>query len=187
MITENRIKDWIKISAFENVFDWTKSFITDFKTLFENVTFHDSTLATTHLNFENKLIISFCLDVHWNKEYSYEAETDEDWPYLIIKINDVINLYLDTKDSIKIISDFTTILLDKNLFENLRNLNLPSEILPLDLFKRLSNLTEIHKTKFCDVGGGGLELLHGREIEIILVTEKGEYLEPSFDRLKTNL
>ena len=53
------------------------------------------------------------------------------------------------------------------------------------MLHRLIDCSEVNKTRFEDVYGGNIEILHSSEILILLLDEKGNYLDPSLDKIES--
>jgi len=175
--------NWLSEAAFNNTFDWTKSIKTTFPTFFEYVTLHDSSWQTINLNVTNETILSIELDAFWNKEYTLKTENADEWPYLIIKIPNVINVSYNTVDFATTIIDTSSVVISPSEIEKLIGPLTESQLFPKEFYNRLIDCKELHKTRFDDVYGGNIELLHESEIYVLLIEENGQYIDPSLEKV----
>jgi len=58
-----------------------------------------------------------------------------------------------------------------------------SNIFPKGFYNRLIDCKQVNKTRFDDVYGGNIEVLHGSEILVLLIDENGNYIDPSPDKV----
>ena len=144
---------------------------------------HDSYWQTINLNVTNETILSIKLDAFWNKEYTLKIENTENWPFLVIKIPNVINISYDTVDFSTTIVDTSCVVIEKEEIEKLIRILPQSNIFPKLFYYRLKECNQINKTRFDDVGGGNIEILHDSEISVLLLDEKGNYIDPSLDKV----
>lgn len=178
------IPDWLSISAFNDSFDWSRSIKTKFPTLFEYVTLHDSFWQAINLNITNETILTIKLDSFWNKEYTLHSGDYKDWPFLIIKILNVLNISYNTIDFATTISNTSSVTIENDEIEKLIGQISESRIFPAKFYERLIDSKEIQKTRFDDVYGGNIEFLHSPDILILLLDYKGRYIDPLLE--KTN-
>lgn len=174
--------EWLSIAAFNDTFDWTKSVKTNFTTFFENVTLHDSYWQTINLTITNETILSIQLDAVWNKDYILTENTDS-WPLLIIKIPNVLNISFNSVDIVSAIVDISCRIITSEDIEKLIGTLTESNLFPKEFYERLINCQEVNKTRFEDACGGVIEILHASEILILLLDEKGSYIDPSLDKV----
>jgi len=175
--------DWLSNAAFNDTFHWTKGFKTDFSTFFNYVTLHDSYWQTINLNVTNETILSIKLDAFWNKDYCLKSDNTDNWPFLIIKIPNVLNISYNTIDFTTTISDTSCILIKEEEIEKLIETLTTSNLFPKGFYKRLIDCKEVNKTRFDDIYGGNIEILHSSEILLLLIEENGNYLDPSFKKI----
>lgn len=175
--------EWLSIAAFDDTFDWTKSIKTTFSTFFDHVTLHDSYWQTINLTVTNETVLSIKLDVFWNKEYTLRTENTNNWPFVIIKIPNVFNISYNTIEFATTISDTSTTLITLEEIEKLIGTLAQSNLLPKEFYDRLIDCKEVVKTRFEDIHGGNIEILHGSEILILLIEENGQYIDPSLDKV----
>lgn len=145
---------WLQSLVLADMFQWNNAYQTTFGELFEAVTYHDShwVASITNKSLEHVLIIR--LDGFWNKEYSHYDESIQDWPFSLIKIEDV--------QSIKY----------KRYEDRETNTISSSE----------SHITEgVAVTRFDDIYGGFIELKHNPNIKVLLMSAQGEYFPPNPD------
>lgn len=144
--------------------------------LFENVTLHDSVWYSTFLEQENSWVLVISLDAIWNKEFCHHLE---DWPFLIIKVHDVLSAF---QDFIKDDSFYHTISIADSAAVNLKDFKEWSElgksigIYPNDFHGRLAEMKRLKRTEITTIYGGMLSLIHSPEISVLLYTEAGEML-----------
>ena len=175
--------NWLSEAAFNDTFDWAKSIKTTFPTFFEYVTLHDSSWQTINLNVTNESILSIELDAFWNKEYTLKTENAGEWPYLIIKIPNVINVSYNTVDFATTIIGTSSVVISPSEIEKLIGPLTESQLFPKEFYNRLIDCKELHKTRFDDVYGGNIELLHESEIYVLLIEENGQYIDPSLEKV----
>ena len=175
--------DWLSNAAFNDTFDWTKSITTDFSTFFSYVTLHDSYWQTINLNVTNETILSIKLDAFWNKGYTLKSDNTDNWPFLIIKIPNVLNISYNTIDFATTISDTSCILIEGEEIEKLIGTLTESNLFPKEFYERLIDCKEVNKTRFDDFLGGNIEILHSSEILLLLLDENGTYIDPGFKKL----
>ena len=175
--------EWLSIAAFNDTFDWTKCVKTTFSAFFEHVTLHDSYWRTINLNVTNETIISIQLDAFWNKEYTLKIENTDNWPFLIIKIPNVLNVSYNTVDFATTIVDTSCTIIEPGEIEKLIGTLTQSNIFPKEFYDRLIDCKQVNKTRFDDVYGGNIEILHDSEICILLIDENGNYIDPSLDKV----
>lgn len=175
--------NWLSEAAFNDTFDWTKSIKTTFPAFFEYVTLHDSSWQTINLNVTNETILSIELDAFWNKEYTLKTDNAYEWPYLIIKIPNVINVSYNTVDFATTITDTSSVAIGPIEIEKLIGPLTESQLFPKESYNRLIDCKELHKTRFDDVYGGNIELLHESEIYVLLIEENGQYIDPSLEKV----
>jgi len=173
--------EWLSIAAFNDTFDWTKSIKTTFTTFFEYVTLHDSYWQTINLTVTNETILSIQLDAFWNKEYISTDNTDN-WPFLIIKIPNVLNISYNTVDFATTIIETSCNIITSEDIERLIGTLTESNLFPKKFYDRLIDCKEVNKTRFEDIYGGNIEILHSPEILILLLDEKGNYIDPRLDK-----
>lgn len=178
----NHTPDWLSIAAFNDTFDWTKCINTNFSTFFEHVTLHDSYWQTINLSATNETILSIQLDAFWNKEYTLTSDHTDDWPFLVIKIPDVFNVCYNTIDfATTIINSSCKIVASVEMEDAIETLA-RSSIFPKELYNRLKKSRQTNKTRFDDIYGGNIEILHESEIMILLIDKNGNYINPGFDK-----
>ena len=175
--------DWLAITVFNDTFDWTKSVKTTFSTFLEHVTLHDSYWQTINLTVTNETILSIKLDVFWNKEYTSRTENTNNWPFVIIKIPNVLNVSYNTIEFATTISDSTSTAITSEEIKKLTETLTQSNLFPKEFYDRLINCKEVVKTRFEDIHGGNIEILHGSEIFILLIEENGQYINPGLDKV----
>jgi hypothetical protein len=175
--------EWLSIAAFDDSFDWTKSIKTTFSTFFEHVTLHDSYWQTINLTVTNETILSIKLDVFWNKEYTLRSDNTNNWPFVIIKIPNVLNISYNTVEFATTISDTSTTLITSEEIEKLIGTLTQSTLFPKEFYDRLIECKQVVKTRFDDIHGGNIEILHGSEILILLIEENGQYIDPGLDKV----
>lgn len=174
---------WLSEAAFNDTFDWTKSIRTTFPTFFEYVTLHDSSWQTINLNVTNETILSIELDAFWNKEYTLKTENADEWPYLIIKIPDLINVSYNTVDFATTICDTISVKVSSDELEKLIGPLTQSTLFPKEFYNRLIDCKELHKTRFEDIYGGNIEFLHASAIHVLLIEENGQYIDPLLEKV----
>ena len=175
--------DWLSIAAFNDSFDWNKALKTTFPTFLEYVTLHDSYWQTINLNVTNETILSIKLDAFWNKEYTLKEHNTDNWPFLVIKIPNVINVSYNTVDYATTISDTSSVKIQAEEIELLIGILTESQLFPKEFYARLIDCKEVYKTKFDDIYGGNLEILHGADIYLLLIDEDGNYIDASLDKV----
>jgi len=175
--------NWLSEGVFNDTFDWTKSIKTTFPTFFEYVTLHDSSWQAINLNVTNETILSIEFDAFWNKEYTMKTENADEWPYLIIKIPIVFNVSYNTVEFATTIVDTSSVIINPSEIEKLIGPLTDSQLLPKEFYDRLIGCKELHKTRFDDVYGGNIEFLHDREIFVLLIEEKGQYIDPTLEKV----
>jgi hypothetical protein len=175
--------DWLSIASFNDTFDWTKCIKTTFVTFFEYVTLHDSYWQTINLNVTNETILTIQLDAFWNKEYTLKFENTDNWPFLIIKIPNVLNISYNTADYATTIVGTSCTVIETEEIEKLIGTLTQSNIFPKEFYERLIDCKQVNKTRFDDVYGGNIEILHDSEILILLIDENGNYIDPSLDKV----
>jgi hypothetical protein len=173
---------WLSEAAFNDKFDWTKSLQTTFPAFFEHVTLHDSSWQTINLNVTNETILSIELDAFWNKAYSEDSTNSKPWPYLAIKIPNVISVSYNTVDYATTISDTSSVVVRTEEIEALIGPLSNSTLFPKEFYSRLIDSKEVHRTQFDDIYGGNIVLLHDSLIRVLLVEESGVYLDPSLEK-----
>jgi hypothetical protein len=175
--------NWLAEAAFNDTFDWTKSIRTTFISFFEYVTLHDSSWQTVNLNVTNETILSIELDAFWNKEYTLKTENADEWPYLIIKIPNVLNVSYNTVDFATTIVNTSSDVISPQEIEKLIGPLTESRLFPKEFYNRLIDCKELHKTRFDDVYGGNIELLHESVIYVLLIEENGQHIDPSLEKV----
>lgn len=175
--------EWLSLAAFNDTFDWTKSVKTTFSTFFEYVTLHDSYWQTINLTVVNETILSVKLDAFWNKDYTLKLDNSDNWPFLIIKISNVLNISYNTVDFATTIDGTSCTLIKTEEIEKLIDSLTQSNLFPMDFYNRLIDCKEVNKTRFDDINGGSIEILHDSEILVLLVDENGIYIDPSLDKV----
>ena len=175
--------DWLSEAAFNDTFDWTKSIRTTFSIFFDHVTLHDASWQTINLNVTNETILSIELDAFWNKEYTLKTENADDWPYLIIKIPEVINVSYNTVDFATTISDTSSANVSTDEIEKLIGPLSQSPLFPKEFYNRLIDCRELNKTRFDDIYGGNIEFLHESLIYVLLIEKNGDYIDPSLEKV----
>jgi hypothetical protein len=175
--------EWLSIAAFNDTFDWTQSIKTTFSIFFEYVTLHDSYWQTINLNVTNETILSIKLDAFWNKEYTLKFEETNNWPFLVIKIPNVLNISYSTVDFATTIIDTSCLLIPSEEIEKLIGTLTQSQLFPKEFYERLIDCKEVNKTRFDDVYGGNIEILHSAEILVLLIDENGNYIDASLDKV----
>ena len=131
----------------------------------------------------NETVLSIELDAFWNKEYTLKTENADEWPYLIIKIPNVINVSYNTVDFATTIIDTTSVVISPSEIEKLIGPLTESQLFPKECYNRLIDCKELVKTRFDDVYGGNIELLHESEIYVLLIEENGQYIDPSLENV----
>jgi hypothetical protein len=179
---EQHNPEWLSKAVFNDSFDWSKSITTTFQTFFEFVTLHDSRWETVTLNPTNETILLIELDAFWNKKYTLKFREDDTWPYLIFKIPNVINISYNTIDFATTIVESSCITIDSIQIEELVGVLSETTIFPKELSSRLIKFKEVHKTRFNDVYGGNIEILHSPEILVLLIDRNGTYIDPTLDK-----
>ena len=129
--------EWLSKAAFNDTFDWSKSIRTTFSTFFEYVTLHDSYWQTINLNVTNETIPSIKLDAFWNKEYTLKFENTDNWPFLIIKIPNVLNISYNTVDFATTIVDTSCTSIKAEEIEELIGFLTQSNLVPKEFYDRL--------------------------------------------------
>lgn len=172
--------EWLAKAAFNDSFEWTKSLKTTFPELLKSVTFHDSYWQNISLSVANEVTLFIKLDVFWNKKYTLRIENTDHWPFLLIKIPDVINIAYNAIDSITTISEASSVLISRNEVVNL-SVVAPG-LFSKEYANRLFDCKSLHRTIFTDIYGGCVEILHAGEIHVLLVEEDGTYIDPSLEK-----
>lgn len=176
--------NWLSSKFINDTFDWSKSIKSDFITFFNFVTLHDSYWIGLNLDNYGELNLAIKLDGYWNKEFSESNEKDSDWPYLIIRIPNAINISFNAADQDMIISQTESECLSKSEIEKIKGILSESKLLPAEFYGRLIKCEEVHKTKFIDLGGANVEILHDKGIQILLLDQEGNYIDTSLEKLK---
>ena len=175
--------DWLSVAIFSDSFDWNKAIKTTFLEFFDFVTLHDSFWQTISLNVTNETILTIQLDVFWNKEYCQISENTNNWPFLVIKIPNVLNISYNTVDfATTIVGTSSTVIPINEVNNYLQNLS-ESRLFPKEFGERLRNCKQLHKTRFDDVYGGNIEILHESEILVLLIGQDRIYIDPSLDKV----
>ena len=176
--------EWLPKEVVNDTFDWSKSIKTDFITFFNYVTLHDSYWITLNLNNYAELTLVIKLDAFWNKEFTLMQENDGKWPFLIVRIPRAVNVSFNSVDQDMIISQSESKSISKVEIEKLIDTLSSSDILPQEFYDRLIDCKELHKTRFVDLSGANVEILHDAEIEILLLGQEGNYIDTSLENVK---
>jgi hypothetical protein len=176
--------EWLTKHLIHDSFDWTRSIKTNFITFFENVTLHDSYWITININNYGDLTLVIKLDAFWNKDFSKMQENNNNWPFLIIRVPKAVNVSFNSADQNMIISETETKCLPKIEIEKLINALSDSDLLPPEFYERLIACREVHKTRFIDLAGANVEILHDAEIEILLLEQEGHYIDTNLENVK---
>lgn len=131
--------EWLSIAVFNDNFDWTRCIKTTFPTFFEYVTLHDSYWQTINLNVTNETILSIKLDAFWNKEYTLKFENTSNWPFLVIKIPNVLNISYDTVNWETTIGNASSTTITSAEIEKLIGFLTDLNIFPKEFCNRLIN------------------------------------------------
>ncbi len=143
---------WLQKTILADAFKWENAFETTFEELFQYVTYHDSHWIGL---FTNKYLEQTCiirLDAFWNKEYSNYDEENQEWPFSIIKIENILSIQFLKHE----ICDSYTISTHEN------------EV-----------IDGVAISQFDDTCGGFIELTHKPKIKVLLINELGNYLNPN--------
>ena len=175
--------EWLSKAVFNDTFDWTKSITTTFPIFFEHVTLHDSYWQAINLNVTNETILSIKLDAFWNKEYTERFENTGNWPFLIIKVPNVLNISYNTIEFATTIVDTSCVLIKHEEIERFIGTLTQSNLFPKEFYERLIDCKEVNKTRFDDVYGGNIEILHSSEILVLLIDEDGIYLDARLEKI----
>lgn len=177
--------EWLEKAAFDDSFDWSNSLKTTFETFLGHVTLHDSNWETVTLNLWNQLVLTIKLDAFWNKEYCDKTENANDWPYLVIKVPNTVNVsFHGTEYGTMTISNTETTGIHSTQIETLLDKLSDTNILPIKFYERLIDCKQLTKTRFDDIYGGFIEVLHDAPIEILLINQDGTYINPELSRAK---
>jgi len=68
----------------------------------------------------------------------------------------------------------------KKLIDTLSN----TDLLPQEFYERLIACKEVHKTRFVDLAGANVEILHDADIEILLLEQEGNYIDINLEQIK---
>jgi hypothetical protein len=177
--------DWLAKQLINDSFDWTKAIKTNFITFFDNVTLHDSYWITLNLNNYGEITLVIKLDAFWNKDFSQMQENNCSWPFLLIRIPKAVNVSFNSVDQDMIISESESKSIPDSELEKLIGSLSNTDILPKEFCERLIACKEVHKTKFIDLSGANIEILHDAEIEILLLEQKGNYIDTNLDHIKS--
>ncbi len=180
---KNKDSHWFSNAILNDTFDWAKSFKTTFEIFLKYVSLHDSYFVIIKYNATNEIIISIELDAYWNSKYTLKTREIKDWPYLIIKIQNVFNISLNSLTHETIIDDASTENISKNEIDRLIGPLTDSMLFPQDFYNRIIDCKEIVKTRFEDILGGNIEFLHEPDIYVLLIEKNGCYIDPNIDRL----
>ena len=175
--------EWLSIAAFNDTFDWKNSVKTTFTNFFKYVTLHDSYWQTINLTVTNETILSIQLDSVWNKDY-IAMDNMNGWPFLIIKIPNVLNISFNSVEVVSAIVDYSCEIITSEDIEKLIGTLTESNLFPKEFYERLIDSKEVNKTRFDDACGGVIEILHASEILILLLDEKGNYIDPSLEKVE---
>jgi len=175
--------EWLSRKSFDDSFDWSNSLKTNFALFFEYVTLHDSEWKTINLTAVNETILSIQLDAFWNKEYALKTENTDNWPFLIIKIPNVLNISYNNVDYMTTIGNSSSERIDRIEIENIMEILTRSKLFPEEFYNRLIDCKSLCKTKFEDVYGGNIEILHEEEILILLMESDGTYIDPTLEKV----
>ncbi len=178
-----RKSNWISEACFQDTFDWSKSYKTNFIDFFKYVMLHDSYWVAININTDYEAILIIELDAIWNKEYCLKSRENKDWPYLVIKISDLFNIFFNRDRKESIIYSATSKIVTKFEIEKLIELSKTSNVFYEDLFKNFNVNDELHRTRIEDVGDGNIEIYHKSEIKVLLIEKNGKYINPDTHRL----
>ncbi|MBK7298854.1 MAG: hypothetical protein IPI91_20490 [Flavobacteriales bacterium] len=143
---------WLEKAAFDDSFDWSNSMKTTFETFLQHVTLHDSYWETVTLNLWNQLVLTMKLDAFWNKVYCDKTENTNDWPYLVIKVPNTVNVsFHGTEYGTMTISNTETIAIDRIQIETLLDKLSDTNILPIKFYEQLIDCKQLTKTRFDDI------------------------------------
>ena len=177
--------EWLEKAAFDDSFDWSNLLKSTFETFFDHVTLHDSNWETVTLNLWSQLVLTIKLDAFWNKEYCERTENTNDWPYLVIKVPNTVNVSFHAEEfRTMTISHSETKRIDNKQIEILLDKLANTDILPQNFYKQLINCKQLTKTRFDDINGGYFEVLHDAEIELLLINQDGKYIDPDLRRVQ---
>lgn len=100
------------------------------------------------------------------------------WPYLIIKIAQVVNLSFNSTEQEMVISTTES--------KSIYSIDpLPaSELLPKDFLRQLAACKQVHKTSFFNLPDVLIEILHDSPIEVLLLAADGQYLDARLEETK---
>jgi len=172
--------EWLSKAAFNDTFDWAKSLKTTFPEFLKFVTLHDSYWETINLTVSNETILSIKLDAFWNKAYTLRTENTDHWPFLIIEIPNVLNISYNTVEDATTISNASSVAIRRDEVVNL-SVIAPS-LFSKEFSNRLLNCKELHRTRFDDIYGGNIEILHTNEIYVLLLEEDGTYTDATLKK-----
>ncbi len=181
--------EWLSKATLNDSFDWSRSISTDFITFFNHVTLHDSYWIGLNLNNYGELTLIIKLDSFWNKSFSGLKEDEENehiegLPFLIIRLQKVINISLNEAEQDMIISQTECVRIPDEEIEDLKNPQFQSGLFPKEFYNRLKACKEVHKTRFIDLGGANVEILHDATIQVLLLHQNGKYIDTGIEKLK---
>lgn len=179
----NRKLKWISEACFQDTFNWSKSYKTNFLDFFEHISLHDSYWVTININTHYEAILIIELNAYGNKEYCLKSRKIQDWPYLIIKIPDLIFITFTKVRADSIIYETSSEIISKLEIKKLIELSTTSEVLNKDVLKGVNVNTDLFRTRIDDVGDGNIEILHKPEILVLLIEKNGVYIDPDTHRL----
>ncbi|MDU0372416.1 hypothetical protein ACFPAF_18590 [Hymenobacter endophyticus] len=167
---------WLTEHLANYSFNWENSVSTSFPELLDSITLHDSYWHHTISPGDNSIVLVIELDAIWNKSFCYQQTN---WPYLIIRINRVINSFNDfTQDDFRgTIGDTESLQVNISRFNEWLEFAKVYDLLPVDLYEHFPIRKSMHRTEISTVYGGVLSITHEASIQTLLYTADGQSLK----------
>ena len=178
----NNIKDtypqWLINLSFDDWFDWKKGIFSTFSRFLEYATLHDSYWCGIFSNLDNSINLIVNFDAFWNKEIAnHPGPKVDEWPYLIIKLERVFNLTLDSNmDCGTTIGELKTELISDDQKEKIID-NIGQQYLINSKIAENILDKKVSKTMIEDVCGGFIEIIHTEPIRLLLYESNGNLIE----------
>lgn len=173
---EEKYPAWLADKLLNKTFSWKEARQISMTDLLEHVTLHDSYWYNSILGNDNSLLLIINLDAIWNKEFCHNLE---DWPFLIIRIKDVLCTFQNFSDADGF---YTTIGLAETKpvnipdFKEWVDFTKVAELFPPDFYQRPEPISDLNRTVIDTIYGGALAITHHPSVEILLYSEQGEQL-----------
>ncbi|MCB2377459.1 hypothetical protein LGH70_07695 [Hymenobacter sp. BT635] len=180
MMEDDRYPEWLADKLLNVTFDWNAARKISISDFFECVSLHDSSWYGTSMDRGNAIIWVIHLDAIWNKDFCHILE---DWPFLIIRIQNVLSTFQDftSYDGFySTISSAATKPVNIPDFKEWVDFSKVAELFPADFYQRLSHISDLNRTDIETIYGGSLTVIHQPMVELLLYTEQGIPLAINF-------